>query len=76
MIIFTKQSILFRRLLVLTPSMEAFGESLGFFVLEREEEFSGPIRLLDSHMLDVNLFFEKKKNQEVSSAIKNLSFLT
>lgn len=35
--------------------MEAFGESLGLFVFQREEKLAGTFRLLYSHVLYVDL---------------------
>jgi hypothetical protein len=36
--------------------MEAFCESFRLLVFQRQEQLSWPLRLLDAHMLDINLW--------------------
>lgn len=48
-------SELLRRSFVRAPPVEALDESLRFLVLERQEQLARPLRLLDAHVLDVDL---------------------
>lgn len=49
------QLTLLQGLLVGSPAMEALGEAFRLLVLQREEELTRPIWLLDSHVLNVHL---------------------
>ena len=47
--------LLLRHLTMFTPAVETLDKAARFFVLQSEEEFAGPVRLLVSHVLDVHL---------------------